>query len=369
MKIQLRRPYFPSNSIKRIQQKINKAICSGILSLGKNVKEFEERFAKFQNTKYAVGVSSATAGLQISLLSLNIGENDEVIVPAKTFISTAFAPLYCNAKPVFCDVDELTYQLDPSKIEKLITRKTKAIIPVHLGGNICPMNEILEMANKHNIHVIEDAAHANGSTLNGKRAGSFGRLGVFSFYPDKVMVSSDGGAIITNDKKLYDKLLLLRNIGRRRTGIYEFSVVGYNYRMNELQAILAIEQLRLLPNMLKKRRQIAQKYDDAFDKILKFQTPKMLDGVKSAYYAYILKLKRGSLVKLRSQLARKGIETSPMFTTLYKTEVFEKILGEKRGLCPVSEDLDDKTFTIPLHPGMTKDQIQYVIKEIKRLVQ
>lgn len=369
MKIQLRKPFFPPESIKKVKKEINDVLNTGILTLGKQVRSFELKFAKFQRSKYAIAVSSATAGLHISLLSLGIKREDEVIVPAKTFISTAFAPMYCSAIPVFCDVDNVSYQLNPKKLEKLITKKTKAIIPVHLGGNVCPMDEIIEIAKKHDLHVIEDAAHSNGSTLNGKRAGSFGRLGVFSFYPDKVMASSDGGAIITNDKKLYDKLLLLRNIGRVRGGIYEFSVVGYNYRMNELQAILAIEQLRLLPNMLKKRRQIAQKYDDVFNEILKFQTPKMLDGVKSAYYAYILKLKRGNLVRLRSQLARKGIETSPMFTTLYKTEVFEKILGEKRGFCPVSEDLDDKTFTIPLHPGMTKSQIQYVIKEIKRLVQ
>ena len=200
MKIQVRKPFFPHSSILKIQKNINQSLKIGRLSLGKNVSEMEKRFAKYLKIKYAVAVSSATAGLHISLLSSNIKQSDEVIVPPKTFISTANAVIYCNAKPIFCDVDEDSFNLDPKKLQKLITKKTRAIIPVHIGGNICHMDEILEIATKNNLAVIEDAAHAHGATLQKKKAGTFGDLGVFSFYPDKVMASSDGGIIVTNNK-------------------------------------------------------------------------------------------------------------------------------------------------------------------------
>jgi len=214
MKISLRKPYFPKSSIDKIQKETKKILLNGQLTLGKNVKNFESKFAEFIGTKYAIAVSSGTAGLHLSLISKNIKKGDEVIVPAKTFISTANAAIYCNAKPIFCDVDEETYQIHPEKLKKLITNKTKAIIPVHLGGNVCPMKEILEIANRNNIPVIEDAAHAHGSTFYEKKAGSLGLMGVFSFYPDKVMASSDGGIIVTNNRNLCEKIYALRNVGR-----------------------------------------------------------------------------------------------------------------------------------------------------------
>jgi len=364
MKIQLRKPFFPNKSILKIQRQINNIIRSGQLTLGKNVKMFEADFAKYFHMKYAVAVSSATAGLHISLLSLNIKKDDEVIVPAKTFISSANAALYCNAKPIFCDVDESTFQLDPSKIERLITKKTKAIIPVHLGGNICDMQKIIKIAKKYKLSIVEDTAHAHGSTLNGKFAGTFGEIGVFSFYPDKIMASSDGGIIVTNSSRLFNKLILLRNVGRKSIGEYDYTEIGYNYRMNEIQAVLAQEQLRLLPKMLKKRREIAKKYDLEFKELLNIKIQKIPQEVNSGYYAYIMKLKKGNLNKFRVNLLKKGIETSPMFTTVYKTKAYKK-LKEKNNYCPNSEKLDSQTFTIPLHPGLTYKQMNYVIKEIK----
>jgi len=258
MKIQVRKPFFPDSSILKIQKNINESLKIGRLALGKNVLEMEKRFAKYLKIKYVVAVSSATAGLHLSLLSSNIKQGDEVIVPPKTFISTANAAIYCNAKPIFCDVDEDSFNLDPKKLQKLITKKTRAIIPVHIGGNICHMDEILEIATKNNLTVIEDAAHAHGATLQKKKAGTFGDLGVFSFYPDKVMASADGGIIVTNNKSHYDQIQLLRNIGRKKMGEYDFTEIGYNYRMNEIQAVIASEQLLQLPKMLKRRRILPQ---------------------------------------------------------------------------------------------------------------
>lgn len=367
MKIQLRKPFSPDESIKIIQHRVKECLESGQLTLGKNVRLFENNFAKYLNMKYAVAVSSATAGLHLSLLSIGIKKDDEVIVPSKTFISTANSALYCNAKPIFCDVEESTYQLDPLKIEQLITKKTKAIIPVHLGGNICDMKNIKKIASKHNLIVIEDAAHAHGSTLDKKMAGTFGHIGVFSFYPDKIMGSSDGGMMVTNDSKIFEKLLLLRNVGRREIGKYEYTEIGYNYRMNEIQAILAQEQLKLLPKILKKRTAIAKKYDYELRDIPNFHIQKISPNVNSAYYAYIIKLTKGNLKKFRKKLEIKGIETSPMFTTVYKTKIYQKLFTFPNK-CPISEKLDSQTFTIPLHPKLTSRQVDYVIKEIKNSV-
>jgi len=298
------------------------------------------------------------------LLSLGIKQNDEVIIPSKTFISTANAAIYCNAKPIFCDVREDTFQIDPNHVKKLITKKTKAIIPVHIAGNICDMNELLEISNQYNIPIVEDAAHAHGATYYRKKAGSFGRIGVFSFYPDKVMTSADGGIIVTNDSEIYEKTFEFRNVGRKYLGKYDYNVIGYNYRMNELQAILLNEQLKLLSSMLKRRREIAKIYDEQLN-IKNLVRQKIQKFVKSSYYAYVLRLTKGDLGRLRMKLSKKGIETSPMFTSVYKIKAYRDILGDIPA-CSVTEKLDDQTFTIPLHPGLTDNEINIVINEIKK---
>ncbi|MGB6464518.1 MAG: DegT/DnrJ/EryC1/StrS family aminotransferase [Nitrosotalea sp.] len=368
MKVQLRKPFFPPTSISKINTEIGRVLRNGRLVLGEHLKRFEAEFAQFVGTKYACAVSSGTAGLHLSLLSLGIGHGDEVIVPAKTFISTAHAAMYCNATPVFCDVDEETFLIDPSKFKKLITKKTKAVIPVHVGGNMCAMDEIMEIAKKHKMAVIEDAAHAHGSEFRKKKAGSIGTAGVFSFYPDKIMASSDGGIITTNDKNIYEKLDLLRNVGRRNLGNYEFSIIGYNYRMNEIQAIIAREQLRLLPKMIKRRKEIVSIYDSELNGIKILRKQKIESDVVPVYYAYILRLVKGNLEKFRTALLKKGVETSPIFTSLHKTKPYVDVFGKRDGLCPISEELDSQTFTIPLHPAMTDKKIHYVIKTIKNLV-
>jgi len=254
--MQLRKPYFPSTV--NISRDILNVLESGWLTLGKHVSNFEEAFADEVGSKYAVGVSSATAGLHCALLSMGIGKGDEVIVPAKTFISTASAVLYTGATPVFCDVDRDSFNIDTYKINGLITDKTKAIIPVHLAGNMCKMESIMN----YGIPVIEDAAHGHGSDLFGDRAGTIGKMGVFSFYPDKIMASCDGGMVVTDDRLMYKKLRLFRNMGREELGTTNYTELGYNYRMNEIQAILANAQLDILPEMIKIRRLIAKYYDE-----------------------------------------------------------------------------------------------------------
>ena len=367
MNVQLRKPFFPEDSIKIILSNVENILRNGQLTLGEEVKLLEKNFSKYIGVKYAASVSSATAGLHLSLLSLGIKNDDEIIVPAKTFISTANAALYCNAKPIFCDVDKKTYQLDPTKLKQIITKKTKAIIPVHLGGNMCNMDEILEIANNYGLSVIEDSAHAHGSTYNNQKSGSFGKIGVFSFYPDKIMASADGGIITTNDKSVYEKILLLRNVGRKKLGHDAYSEIGYNYRMNEIQATIALEQLRILPKMIQRRREIANMYNSNLKNLKNLQIPLVDSNIKSSYYAYVLRMKKGNLENFLNKLSAKGIETSHMFLSVYKHLAYKKLLGITKPFCPISEKLDHETFTIPLHAGMKDQEVQYVIKEIQNI--
>ena len=367
MKIQLRKPFFPEKTIKKIEENVGKCLKIGQLTLGKNTLSLEKKFAKYIGVKYACAVSSATAGLHLSLLSLDIKKGDEVIVPSKPFISTANAAVYCGAKPVFCDVDEDSFQMDLKSLKKSISKKTKVIIPVHLGGNMCPMNEINEIATKEHIHVVEDAAHAHGATLKHKKAGSFGKIGVFSFYPDKIMASSDGGIIVTNNKNIFEKIKSLRNVGRVNLGKYNFDRIGFNYRMNEIQAIIALEQLKLLPFMLKKRREIASIYSNELSKITEIKPQKIIPDCNPSYYAYILRFLKGNTFVPRNKLKQFGIETSPMFSSIYKMKPYVELFGKQDGLCPISEKLDNQTFTIPLHPGLSRNDIDFV--KIKIIIQ
>ncbi|MHC1683112.1 MAG: DegT/DnrJ/EryC1/StrS family aminotransferase [Clostridiaceae bacterium] len=230
---------------------------------GSKVEEFEEKFAKYHDAKYCICVTNGTHAIELTLASLDIGEGDEVIVPAFTFISTASAPIYCDAKPVPVDVDPDTFCMDPVAFENAITPKTKAVIPVHMAGHICNMDEICKIAKKHNIKVIEDAAHAHGGEWKGKKIGTFGAAAIFSFQNGKIVTCGEGGALITNNKELYEKAYLIHGVGRPKGDrIYQHLVLGSNYRMNEFQAAILIAQLERLESLNKIREKNANLLDN-----------------------------------------------------------------------------------------------------------
>jgi len=243
-----------------VMEAVKKVLPTGKYTLGPYLTQFEEEFAKFSDSKYAVGISSGTAALHIALEAMGVGPGDEVITVCNTYVATAFAISYCGATPVFVDIDPKTYNLTAELVEKKITDKTKAILPVHLYGHVVDMDPIMKLAEKHNLWVLEDASHAHGAKYKGRRTGSLGHAAAFSFYPGKNMGAyGDGGIITTSDEELLEKIRMLRYMGQRVKFIHE--VIGFQMRLDELQAAMLSVKLRNLDDWNNRRRKIASIYD------------------------------------------------------------------------------------------------------------
>jgi perosamine synthetase len=328
--------------------------------------EFEKSFSTKLGIHHALGVSSATAGLHMAMLALDIKDGDEVILPAKTFVSTANAIVFCRGRPVFCDVDEKTMNMDPVSLKKKITSKTKAVIPVHVAGQPCNMDEIVEICGSNAIHIVEDSAHAPYALYKGRPAGTFGVIGVYSFYPDKVIASCDGGMVVSNDRTVAEKLHLLRNVGRRALGDPEVHMLGYNYRMNEFQAALALEQLNILNDILEKRRFLASYYDELLSNMRTVEIPFLAPNRDHDYYAYIIRLLNTEGQSFQFELSKQGIETSIMFEPVYLHDPYIKLYGDQRGSCPVAERMTYERISIPLHPQLKSSDLDYVVDVIRK---
>ena len=324
------------------------------LTQGKNVELFEHKFADFLGTKYAVAVGNGTCALFLSLIALEIGKGDEVITTPFTFISTTNAITFTGATPVFVDITN-TLNIDVSKIEQKITRKTKAILPVHLFGQAAQMKEIMNLASKHKLSIIEDAAQAHGATFQGKKVGSFGDLGCFSFYGTKNMTTGEGGMITTSSKKLYEKLLLLRNIGMRER--YRYELVGYNYRMTEIQAAMGLVQLKKLTVMNTLRTNNARIYDAMLEGVSEIELPQVEDSTPSVNHQYCLLLKnRNVRQKLQTYLENHNIQTA----IYYPNSITELSFYKTKEIFPVSSNISKRILAIPVHPGITVTDAKFI---------
>ncbi len=342
------------SAIKKITQK-------GNFILGKEVESFEKDFAKYCGVKYCVGVASGTDAILLALRSLGIGRGDEVIVPANTFISTVLPIIYVGATPVLVDIDPQSYNIDPSRIEKKISQKTKAIIPVHLFGQIVEMDKILEIAKKHKLLVIEDAAQAHGSTFKNKKAGSFGTIGCFSFYPGKNLGAyGDGGAIVTNNKSIAEKIKTLRNIGQAKKYIH--SEKGYNSRLDTIQAAVLRIKLRQLDGWNQERRRLASLYNKKLS-ALPVSIPTVSSGNVTNFHLYVIRApKRDELLKyLHKNKIYAGIHY-PVPVHLHKAL---KDLGYKKGDFPITEKYALQIISLPIFPGMTKKEVGIIAEAIK----
>lgn len=358
---------------KQLKLKINKAIKAvierGDFILGKDLKYFEEEFASFCGTKYALGVSSGTSALFLALASLDLNSSDEVIVPNFTFIATALAVSYTKAKPVFVDIDEKTYNIDPGLIEKTITKNTKAIIPVHLYGQPALMEKINAIAKKHNLIVIEDAAQAHGAEVNFSdkvlKAGNLSDIGCFSFYPTKNLgCMGDGGMITTNSDSIYQKLLKLRDYGR--VSKYEHALIGYNSRLDTIQAAILREKLKMLDKWNEMRKLAAINYDNELSKIKGIITPFIAKGRKSVYHVYAIRCKERD--RVFNGLIEKGISAIihyPIPISLQKAYVD---LGYKKGDFPVSEKVASEIISLPMYPHLDKNKIKFIASVLKELI-
>ena len=341
---------------------VTEVLKSGMLAQGPKVEEFQKEFAQYCESKYAVATSSGTTALHAALKAADIGKNDEVITTPFTFAATSNSVLYSDAKPVYADIDPKTFNLDPSKIEEKITDKTKAILPVHLYGQPADMNPILEIAQEHDLKVIEDAAQAHGSTYDGKKIGSIGDMGCFSFYPTKNMTTGEGGMVTTNDDELEEKAAMIRAHGESKR--YEQSLLGYNYRMTDIAASIGLVQLKNIDAFNKKRNENAQYLNEALSDIKGVTTPEIGENRTHVFHQYTIRVsdKRD---EFREFLTKNEIGTGVHYPiVLYKQPYYQK-LGIT-GNCPEAELAAQQVISLPVHPSLTQDELDTVAQVVKK---
>lgn len=327
---------------------------------GTEDERFEQAFAAYCQTKYCVGVGNGLDALVLSLKALGIGAGDEVLVPSNTFIATALAVTYTGATPVFVEPNLATYNIDPANIEKKITDQTRAIIPVHLYGQPADMDPILQIAARHKLFVVEDCAQAHGATYKGRKVGSFGDIGAFSFYPGKNLGAlGDAGAIVTSHKKLADKIRALGNYGSDYK--YHHIYQGHNSRLDELQAAFLSAKLPHLDRMNEERRRIAKRYlheIHAEDVIL----PAVPDDMTPVWHIFAIRVKRRDA--LAQHLAQMGIQTNRHYPIPIHLQKCYENLHIPKGELPIAEEISATQLSLPMYYGLTEDQITYIIQQI-----
>ncbi len=343
-----------------VLREIEKVIDECAFSLGFAVEEFEKNFSNYLNVKHVIALNNGTSALHLALKSLNISENDEVIVPSWTFIATAWAVSYVGAKIVFADVDEETWQINPEDVKRKITKKTKAIIGVHIYGQPFNINEILNLANEYNLYLIEDAAQAHGAEYYNRKVGTFGIVNAFSFYPSKNLGSyGEAGAITTNNDEIAERIKILRNQGQKTK--YEHVEIGYNMRMEGFQGAVLNVKLKYLEKWNERRREIARRYLNQINNPkIKFQ--KVVEGGKGVYHLFVIKVKDRE--KFIDHLEKFGVGYSFHYPKPVHLQKAYEFLNYKEGSLPITEELSKTTISIPLFPEMTEEEIDYVIKVI-----
>jgi dTDP-4-amino-4,6-dideoxygalactose transaminase len=343
---------------QEILNSFEKLLNSGMFILGEEVSSFEDKFATYCGTKYAVGLNSGTDALILTLQAYGIGEGDEVIVPPNSFLASASAVALVGATPVFVDVNK-QFTIDYSKIEASITPKTKAIMPVHLTGRPADMDEINEIAFKHNLLVIEDAAQAVGAKYKGKKIGSIGNAGCFSLHPLKnLSAGGDGGMITTNDKELYDYLLIARNHGLKNRDECEFW--SLNSRLDAMQAALLNVKIAHTDKWNNRRREIAHKYQLALKDLVTIPTDDEIHH--SVYHTFIIQTNKRD--ELQKYLAEQGVDSKVHYPIPIHLQEAAAYLGNKKGDFPITEKQSEEILSLPIFPELTNEQVDYVIQKI-----
>lgn len=329
---------------------------------GPFVEKFEKEFASFCGVESAIGVSSGTSALWTALLAFGIGKGDEVITTPNTFIATAEAISYCGAKPIFVDVDEQTYNMDPALFEDAITPETKAVIPVHLYGQTADMDAIMKIARNYSLFVIEDASQAHGAEYKGRRAGSIGDAGCFSFYPGKNLGAyGEAGAVVTDNAVVAEKIRMLRDHGQKKR--YYHSIIGWNARMDGFQAVILSVKLKYLTLWNEARRKNAYLYNDLLAEVDSIITPVEAAYARHIYHIYAVRVQNRD--ELISALAEKDIHCSIHYPVPIHLQDAYRFLGYKKGSFPVAEKCADELISLPMFPELSRAQIEEVCEEIK----
>jgi perosamine synthetase len=355
------------------------ALKTPYLTQGPLIENFERAVASYCGAKYAVALNSGTSALHAACFAAGLKAGDEAITSPITFVATSNAVLYCGAKPVFADVEEDTVNLDPQAAEKLVTAKTKAIIPVHFAGHSCEMGVLSAIAKKNKLTVIEDAAHALGGEYKGSRIGScrYSDMTVLSFHAVKHITTGEGGMVTTNDEALHNKLLMFRTHGITRDAsllankdegpwYYEMHDLGFNYRITDFQCALGLSQLKKLASFVARRREIVAWYNKAFSGIAGLAVPIEQDGVKSSWHIYPVRVK-GDRKVIFSQLREKGLGVNVHYLPVYLQPYYKK-LGYRPGACPQAEAYYRQAITLPLYPKMSDEDVDLVIGRVKEAV-
>jgi perosamine synthetase len=343
------------------------------LTTGPMVQVFEDGVLNLVGSRYAVAVCNGTAALHCAMYAIGVGPGDEVILPPMTFAATANAVIYQGGTPIFSDVEEDTLLIDPEKIEKKITSKTKAIIAVDYAGQPCDYQRLQKLAKKHNLKLIADGCHALGAEYNGKRVGSIADLTVFSFHPVKHITTGEGGMITTDNEIYANRMRQFRNHGitsdfrtreKEATFLYEMTDIGYNYRLSDIHSALGVSQLQKLPFFIKKRREIAHRYQDAFFASSVIQSLKVNPDSRHAWHLYVIKLVERDRTVIFRKLREKGIGVNVHYLPVYRHPYYEEKFNSSDNRCEAVERVYEKLLSLPIFPSMTDDMVSTVIREV-----
>lgn len=361
------------------------ALRSDFLTQGPGVAKFEQELCRMTGAKFCVALSNATAALHLAVAALELGSDTEGITSPNTFLASSNCMVYNNVRPMFADIDAVSYNINPAEIERKLTNKTKVLIPVHFAGLPCDMKKIYEIAVGHGLKVIEDAAHAIGSHYeDGSPVGccKWSDMTVFSFHPVKTITTGEGGAITTNDEELYRRLLMLRSHGTTKDSelltqnpgpwYYEMQMLGFNYRMTDIQAALGYSQLQKLSSFKGRRREIVARYNDAFRSLRHVTTPVEPEGTSSCFHLYVAQIDFVALGKGRSQvmkeLQEKGVGTQVHYIPVHTQPYYQKNFGYAYGDYPVVERYYERTLSLPLYPLMSDAEVDLVISAVMEVV-
>lgn len=365
--IPINAPQVGEDEVEAVVKVLKSGVLTHSLGAGPMVRQFEKEFAKFVEAKHAIAVNSGTAALHMAVVAAGVKRGDEVILPSFTFVATAETVLLAGAKPVFVDINPETYNVSPEEIEKALTNKTKAVIAVDLYGAPADMKPMREIANKHGLKVIEDAAQAHGATYNGKPIGAYSDVACWSFYASKNMTTGEGGMVTTNNDELAETLRLIRCHGEKQK--YMSDLLGHNYRMPEIEAAIGVVQLKKLPNFLAKRRGNAEGLTAKLCKAKSLQLPKEPKGCRNSWYLYTVRLKGANRAKRDStveQLKRKGIGAEVYYPWPIHMMPYYRKFGKQR--LPETEKAAEQVFSLPVHPSVSAEQVDFIGETVLSLI-
>jgi len=360
--------YFPARDIDQLKIDVEKILRSGMLTLGTYTKKFEDEFAKLSHVENAVAVSSGTSALEIALRCLNVNDGNEVLVPTNTFSATAAAVFFAGGKPKLTDIDPESLCIDAENVQKNITPKTKGVVAVHVGGLICPeIKAIRDLCESHRMFLIEDAAHAHGSTIDGQPAGSLSDVGCFSFYPTKIMTTGEGGMITTNNDDIARKARILRDQGKESFNSNTIIELGYNWRMNEVSAALGLLQLKRLSEIIKTRVKIAKYYDQKLSRANGIRPLKASANTVNNYYKYVALLDEEiEREAFKQKVKERGVKCAGevYWPPLHLQPLYRRLLGTENGSFPLAEAVCRRMVCLPIYTQMSQGEAEYVVEKV-----